>query len=142
MKAEEGKFKKEFGSLLEMLGCHVHITHGNQYQAGMPDMHITSRYGYFLFIECKFWSNVNFPSKAEQVIAQLKGAQINVITNEHWKRNASSLIASVIGINTDIVAVCYKDRLTLVRECDLARHVTQAKNHLGLIDGIFNRLID
>lgn len=121
MKAEEGKFKKKFCDYTETYGAWAKVTHGNQYQAGLPDVLIVAAKKMITLVECKFWCNANPPKDAHDIQNLLKGAQVGVIKHQLWKRDAACLIVAVIGNDLDNCAVCYQDRFNIVPWKHLAK---------------------
>lgn len=121
MKMEEGKFKKLLKEELEKYDAHVMVTHGNLFQAGLPDMHIVSKPGMITWCELKFWGGAKLPQEFQSLHGQMKGAQINVIKHQMWKRNAACLLVSQIGIDLDSCAVCYKDKFNILPWKHLAK---------------------
>jgi hypothetical protein len=121
MKLEEGKFKKKIKEEIEKYDAFVQVTHGNIYQAGFPDMHITAKTGLLSWVELKFWGGVNLPKEFQSLHSQMHGAQINVIKHQMWKRNAACLLVSQIGMDLDNCAVCYKDKFNIMPWKHLAK---------------------
>ena len=136
MKMEEGKFKKELVKELEMYDAYVKVTHGNQYQSGLPDIHITAKTGMLTWVECKFWGGVNLPKEFHSLHSQMHGAQINVIKHQMWKRNAGVLLVSQIGNNLDMCAVCYKDRFNIVPWKHLAKLLAISTTFTTVLDHV------
>jgi hypothetical protein len=115
MNREEGKFKRDFCEYVETVyGAWCKITHGNQYQSGMPDVCIQSTAKLFSLMEMKFWANVGLPKDFQCMHKLMKGAQINVIKHQIWKRNGPCLLVAVIGNDLDMCCVNYKDKIKIL----------------------------
>lgn len=121
MKLEENKFKKKFCDYAETFGAWAKITHGNMYQAGLPDTIIAATKKLTTFVEFKFWGNVNPPKDAHAIQNLLKGPQVNVIKHQLWKRDNACLIVAVVGNDLDNCAVCYQDRFNIIPWKHLAK---------------------
>ncbi len=121
MKREEGKFKKEFCEHIKsQYGTWAKVTHGNQFQSGLPDCLFQSD-GMFSLVEMKFWDQVAPPKDFHQMHNLLKGAQVNVIKHQIWKRRGPCLLVAQIGNDLDNCCVCYKDKINIMPWKHLAK---------------------
>lgn len=122
MQKEEGKFKKDFSEHIEnFYNGYCKVTHGNQYQAGIPDCLIQSTGGLFTLVELKFWNVFARPADFHAMQNLMKGAQISVIKHQIWKRNGPCLLVAQLGYELDNCCICYKDKINVVPWKHLAK---------------------
>ena len=137
MKQEEGKFKKKFCDHAETYGAWCKITHGNQYQAGLPDCIIVATKKLTSLVEMKFWGNAHKPKNAHDIQNMLKGAQVGVVKHQLWKRDCACLIVAVIGNDLDNCAVCYQDRFNIVPWRHLAKLLAISTDFDTVLNHVF-----
>ena len=92
---KEHQFQDKYIEMLRTHGAYVNSVVGTFYNAGQPDLDVTSIHGAGIKVELKLYRAINTPSR-DAIIALLRGPQINVITKQLWGRNAPCLIIAEI----------------------------------------------
>ena len=106
----EAQFQDEFLSLLRKYGAYAVSVVGNIYQSGQPDISCVSMYGAETKVELKVYRKLTVPTR-EDVLALLRGPQINVITKQLWRRKANCVVIAHIAASPGKVCIVSKDRV-------------------------------
>ncbi len=94
MNSNEAEFRADFIKGITRWRGYARALVANCLMSGLPDLLIVSKFGYTFCAECKVWRNKGKPTCGEDLVAQLRGAQINVITQQFWPRGAYCPIIS------------------------------------------------
>lgn len=105
----ENKFQDEFLAKLREHGAYAVSITGNIYQSGQPDISCESIYGAHTKVELKVYRGLEVPDRTV-IIKLLRGPQINVITNQLWRRKSNCIIIAQIGATPDKVCIVSRQR--------------------------------
>lgn len=122
---KECQFQDEFLADIRSHRAYAMGVVGSLFSAGQPDLDITSIHGNVTKAELKVYRNINVPTR-EQIIALLKGPQINVITKQLWPRNSNCVIIALIDAKPDTCCIVSKHKLSF----DLWKNVSKIIAHL------------
>jgi len=117
----ENHFQDNYLAELRKNGAYAIAVVGGLYQSGQPDLTITSKYGCDTKVELKVYRGTDMPDR-ESIKRLLRGAQINVITNQLWRRAAHCLIIAQIAEKPDTCCIVSAHKVSFdlwVNSCKL-----------------------
>lgn len=108
---KENKFSDEFKEECRLHGAYAVSTVSSLYMAGQPDLSITSKLGQETKAELKIYRGVSLPTR-DNIINLLRGPQVNVITNQMFRRNANCIVIAQIGAKLDTCCILSKHKIS------------------------------
>lgn len=138
MEHEENNFRKEFKFHAEAYGAYAKVTHGNMFQAGLPDLMIWSKTGLGMCAELKYWENAGLPKTAACLHKLLKRTQPLVVKKELWGRDAHCLVIAVLNHNKNLCAIAYKDQMAITDWRVVAKLMAEAVSFTTVLQYVFH----